>query len=61
MTAFLSDFPAVQIFDVHGDSTKVSKGWQKWLCSFEIYCTCNGVTDNELRKVLLLHYGGEEH
>lgn len=58
MAAFLSDLPAVQSFDVHGDSTTVSARWQKWHRSFEIYCTGNGVTDNEQRKALLLHCGG---
>ena len=52
--------PSLAEFDVHSDPSSTFPRWQKWIRRFEGAMMGFGITDDQRKKALLLHYGGEE-
>lgn len=42
------------------DKSRLTQEWEKWKRSFEIYAKCKKITDNEEKKMNLLHLGGSD-
>ncbi|XP_061176120.1 uncharacterized protein K02A2.6-like [Saccostrea echinata] len=52
-------FPPFPKFDV-SDQNSIGQRWKKWIQRFENFVLAMGVTRNDRKRAMLLHYGGDE-
>ena len=57
MAAMLPDFAA---FDVNCEPTSLGITWKKWVSRLENLFVALDIKDENRKKALLLHYGGEQ-
>lgn len=51
--------PPIMPFDLHGEPETVGLRWENWMKRFENYTVAFGITEDERKRALLLHYAGE--
>ncbi|XP_062614532.1 uncharacterized protein K02A2.6-like [Saccostrea cucullata] len=52
-------FPPFPKFDV-SDQSSIGQRWKKWIQRFENFVLAMGITRNDRKRAILLHYGGDE-
>ncbi|XP_062610190.1 uncharacterized protein K02A2.6-like [Saccostrea cucullata] len=52
-------FPPFPKFDV-SDQSSIGQRWKKWIQRFENFVLAMGITRNDRKRAMLLHYGGDE-
>ena len=60
LTPHHEDLSAFPKFDVKGEENTVHQRWTKWTRALQYKVDAAGVTKNERKKAMLLHYAGLE-